>query len=318
MRVIKSRLNISVPKKVKILFIGALLGLSSCIFHKQTETPSIAFVSVRSTKELASVLKKYGLWNLQKIPPTVVIKSLPPDFKYIKDKRLKRKLFIRTLMPSALTALMEVNKEREVALKILKKIGYPKVIDERVLKKGNLSETEMNVIKSLMRKYKAFSSYELLKRINIIPISLLLAQAAIESNWGSSRFALQGNNLYGIWTYKNEGLVPLNRDPGEKHKVAKYSSILEATRNYIYNLNVGWAYEAFRDARLVSDDPIFLSQFLEKYSQLGPLYSKKIREIIVKHHLRRYDYYAQKLQPCFGHINLCALNNWACPNNLCQ
>jgi Bax protein len=103
--------------------------------------------------------------------------------------------------------------------------------------------------------------------------------------------------------------VPLNRDPDAYHKVAKYSSILEATQDYLYNLNVGWAYREFREARLNTNDALVLAQYLVNYSQMRHLYSIQLRKIITKYHLKQYDVYAKQIESYSKYLNLCALTH---------
>ncbi len=294
------------------LVILALI-LCGCVLSPKERTSSQpTLVSVHSTEELIQLLDKYDLWHLEdknSLVP-VVIKNLPPDFRKIKDKTLRRNIFIHTILPSILVALAEVKKERIHLIRILNKIDLPQSIDlERLRKDKRLSLAEINFLTNLTQKYRTTNTTELLKRVNTVPLSLILAQAAIESNWGTSRFALEGNNLYGIWTYKRDGIVPLHRDPNAHHKVTKYSSILEATRDYLYNLNVGWAYAQFREARLKTNDALKLAQYLVRYSQMGFLYSVKVKKIITKYHLKQYDIYAKQIDPYFKHLNLCALTH---------
>jgi Bax protein len=296
--------------------IVLFLFLWGCVFTQKKEPPSqVTLISVHSTKELIQLLDRYDLWHLEENKNrsvSVVIKNLPPDFRKIKDRTLRRRIFIHTILPSILIALAEVENERSQLIEILNKINLPQKINlDNLLEDKRLSSAEIKFLTKLTQKYRTTNTTELLKRINIVPLSLILAQAAIESNWGTSRFALEGNNLYGIWTYKRDGMKPLNRDPNAYHKVARYSSILEATQDYLYNLNVGWAYHEFREARLNTTDALILAQYLVNYSQLGSLYSIKLKEVIAKYHLKQYDIYAKQIKAYSKHFNLCALTQLA-------
>jgi len=302
-----------------IICVGALLlSTISCKHNytksqvaKSSKTPlKVTSIKVNSTQELIRVLKKHGLWHLEgklEMPP-IIIKNLPPDLKYVRDEGLKRKLFIHTLMPSALFALAEVEKERMQLKRLLTKAGYPAYLDTDILVK-TIGPQQVAFVRHLTVKYRTNATEELLKRVNTVPLSLLLAQAAIESNWGTSRFALEGNNLFGIWTYKRKGMVPLYRDPDAQHKVAKYNSILEATRDYLYNLNVGWAYTEFREVRSHTMDALELAQYLFRYSQTGLIYVNRLQEIINGYNLKEYDFYEAQFKPYLVQFNLCYLDN---------
>lgn len=128
----------------------------------------------------------------------------------------------------------------------------------------------------------------LLKRVDTVPASLALAQAAIESGWGSSRFARTGNNLFGQWTWtKGAGMVPKYRDQGKSHEVARFASINESVRSYMHNLNSHSGYRSFRALRQTMRDDgsplsgLDLAEGLEKYSSKGKTYIKHIRSIIL-------------------------------------
>ena len=279
------------------LIILCLLSLYS--IGKRIQTKSVCqigrqeeprLVEVHSTQDLIRILNTYDLWNLEykgKLP-SKIIKNFPLDFKTIGNEDRKRTIFIHTILPSALMALTEIEKEKNQLKQILSKFPENQRLTISNVEK-NLSSKEAKFIIHLVKKYRTSDPQELLKRVNIVPLSLLLAQAALESNWGTSRFALEGNNLFGIWTYKRDGMIPLNRPPNAYHKVARYSSILEAVRDYLYNLNVGWAYDEFRTVRLYTTDAEELVQYLPRYSQLGLIYVSQLKTIINTYNLKAYE-----------------------------
>jgi Bax protein len=128
---------------------------------------------------------------------------------------------------------------------------------------------------------------KLLARVDTVPVELALAQSAHESRWGTSRFAREGNNLFGQWCYADAcGLVPERRPPGAVHKVASFAHANEAVRNYLYNLNVGHAYTAFRRMRARARaegrplDALSLAAGLTRYSERGARYVQEIRDLI--------------------------------------
>lgn len=137
---------------------------------------------------------------------------------------------------------------------------------------------------------------ELLHRVDTIPVSLALAQAANESAWGRSRFAVEGNNLFGIWTYDaSKGLVPRQRAEGQTHLVRRFDSIDESVRYYLHNLNSHPAYTELRSLRAQMRDSgepldgLGLAAGLGPYSARGDDYIAAIRAMIRRFDLAGYD-----------------------------
>ena len=87
-------------------------------------------------------------------------------------------------------------------------------------------------------------------RMDIIPVSIALAQAANESGWGTSRFALEGNALFGQWTWSKKGISPKNKDPDQSHKILQFQILKASVRAYKNNLNTHNAYQEFREVEL--------------------------------------------------------------------
>lgn len=128
---------------------------------------------------------------------------------------------------------------------------------------------------------------EMLRKIDIIPSSLALAQAANESAWGESRFAQEANNLFGIWTYdQDKGLKPKRREEGKKHLVRIFDDFSESVRYYMYTLNSHPAYKELRVIRqqLRTTNQVIegrkLAAGLEKYSAKGQAYIGLIQSLI--------------------------------------
>jgi len=127
----------------------------------------------------------------------------------------------------------------------------------------------------------------LLQRVDTTPLPLVLAQSANESNWGRSRFARKGNNMFGQWCFKPGcGMVPKQRNSGAGHEVASYRSVNASVRAYLRNLNTGAAYGELRrlrwQARQQGKTPtaMLLASGLERYSQRGAAYVDDIRAMI--------------------------------------
>jgi Bax protein len=124
-----------------------------------------------------------------------------------------------------------------------------------------------------------------------VPISIILAQGAIESSWGSSRFTREGNSIFGMWTWKKKGIVPLRRDEGKTHKVKIYDSVLDSVRAYHLTLNRLDTYEEFRQYRKYTDDPLIMAEGLLPYSERGQEYVNEIKKVIIFNKLQKYDSY---------------------------
>ncbi len=159
-------------------------------------------------------------------------------------------------------------------------------------------------LESMARKYKLkgdplqdiYSRDELLDKVDIIPVSLALAQAANESAWGQSRFSREANNLFGIWTFnKKKGLKPKDRDEDKKHLVRKFDSVDESIQYYMLTLNSHPAYQKMRNIRKAlreKEQPLTgeaLAAGLEKYSQKGDEYVQLIKNLIQQNGWQQID-----------------------------
>lgn len=137
---------------------------------------------------------------------------------------------------------------------------------------------------------------QLLRRVDIVPVSLVLSQAATESGWGSSRFAVEGNNLFGIWCYRPGcGIVPRRRGKGANHEVAAFDTPAKSARAYFRIINTHPAYAEFRELRQLlrrrgeALDGLILAAGLEHYSERGEEYIQQIRGMIRGNDLARFD-----------------------------
>ncbi|MEA2083406.1 MAG: glucosaminidase domain-containing protein [Thermodesulfobacteriota bacterium] len=255
--------------------------------------PRVDRFDVGSSAELIGRLKEFNLWD---IPvgseiPAVIVPGFPA-FGQV-DIATKKKIFLNTLLPVALTALTYVKQERDALQRIIEKIGVHSIgldfAGSSDFWRDALTFEEADLVRFLMEKYRTSMADELMTRVNIVPVSLIMAQGAIESSWGTSRFASTGNNLFGIWTWGEEGIVPAGRDNGKKHKIAIYDSILDSVQAYILNLNRLSAYDEFRRMRRETMDSALLAKGLNKYSVQREKYVRSIRAIIHQNHLRDYD-----------------------------
>lgn len=170
-----------------------------------------------------------------------------PDFTVIKDIPSRKQAFFDFLRPAIVHQNKEIKKERNFLLSIKKVLLSGHKLDDGTQFKVT------QLAKKYQLSYRRFDSNtinELLKRVDTIPVALVLVQAANESGWGSSRFAREGLNFFGQWCYrKGCGLVPSSRSEGLSHEVTVFSSVEDSIASYMKNLNSNAAYSLFRAIR---------------------------------------------------------------------
>lgn len=219
------------------------------------------------------------------------VSSFPHDMKTL-DVATKKKVFINTLLPISLAALAEIEQEKNSLEAILVKLeGHGDVLyfDETTSWPESIVDSEIKLLEQLTLKYRTNSKKMLVDRIDVLPVSLILAQGALESSWGSSRFASVGNNLFGIWTWGEKGIIPEKRAKGSSHKVAVYDSLLDSVRAYILLLNRLPAYASLRKLRSQSDSSVTLADGLLYYSERRGDYIKDVKQIIKNNDLEKLD-----------------------------
>ena len=221
-----------------------------------------------------------------------ILSSLPSDFDQLQDVKLKKKLFYLITLPIIHESNELILEDREMIINIEKKFL-----------RADLNENEINETIRLSKKYKLdYSSIDLKlfkdlkQRINVIPTSLALAQAIVESGWGQSRFALEGNALYGQWTTNEQkGIIPEDRDEDKTHAVLKFENLKQSAQAYMHNINTHSAYYSFRVVRSIAErvqytDPISAKvKFLAAYAEIGQEYVDKLELIIESNKLRDFD-----------------------------
>lgn len=220
--------------------------------------------------------------------PRVQHVSLPHDLSQIQHPQDRKAVFLRFMLPYVLEANNRVRAKRERMLSLQEKSTQGKP----------LSEEENLWLTALSEEYrvKAGDFAALSTRVDIVPASLALAQAAIESGWGTSRFAQEGNAPFGQWTSKdNAGMVPLKREDGKTHKVRSFESLQGSVDSYMRNLNTHRAYRALRQARNVARqggkevDSLAMAETLISYSEKGSKYVTLLQSIIESNNLKPLD-----------------------------
>ena len=218
----------------------------------------------------------------QKVKP-IYLTKLPKDLKTLGDTKKKRELFIKILLPLILDVNNKINEDRKKLFKILGKNFN--TVGERVWLKRRFKEYKIED-KDLAK---------LKMRMDIIPVSIALAQAANESGWGTSRFALEGNALFGQWTWSKKGISPKNKDPNKTHKILQFQILKASVRAYKNNLNTHKAYQEFREERAKirenneTIDGLKLTKYLKNYAQIGEKYVAILEDIINKNSLTDFD-----------------------------
>lgn len=259
-----------------------------------------------STNDLIVKLKANNLWDLsgQNEISSFMVSAFPNNLQQL-GVETKKRAFFHTLLPIAKYALLEIESER------IKLLNIVSTFPQKLSVIGSLtnddvfpfiSKEEKKFLIYLSEKYRTDEINELIARVDVIPVSLVLAQGAIESSWGTSRFATQGNNIFGVWTWGEEGFIPREREEDKTHKVARFDSILDSVRYYLLNLNRHDAYQKMREIRLVTENPLQLAEGLVNYSERGEEYVSDVKIMIDFNELRNYDNlhladYANSLSP---------------------
>jgi len=246
------------------------------------EAGSLRSVQIASAGELATYFSRLDYtWPPSESVPPLTLQRLPADFAQMTDSRARKHLFLRALLPTVLAENRRLREQRRLARLLLAVPPLPGGRLERWLKKTAAVYRVQGDLNRPQNRAK------LLRRLDEIPNGLVLAQAAIESGWGTSRFALEGNSLFGQWTYaKNGGLAPADRAEGATHSVRAFPRLQASVRSYLHNLNVGHAYQDLREerARLRAAaqplDPLRLARHLQLYSQRGEAYVEEIRRML--------------------------------------
>ena len=240
-----------------------------------------------TTSEIDSLFREVN-YNLKDVRNTKLVKPieiglLPKEIKSISNTKKRKNMFIKIVLPLVVKENNKIRIDRKRLFTILNKNSNTDI--ER---------------KWLEKKYKQYgvrqNDLSTLKiRMDEIPVSLAIAQAAKETGWGTSRFALKGNALFGQWTWSGEGLKPENAEKGKDHKVMKFHSLQLSVRAYLRNLNTHSSYKNLRKARTELRnknkklDSIILAKYLDKYAETGNQYIEVLQKIIEQNNLKDFD-----------------------------
>ena len=248
---------------------------------------------VNSSKKLFSVFTSQG-YSLDEVRrgeravPRLYVVSLPGDLHKMNSVQDRKIVFIKTMLPLILRANEDIRATRARLTTLRKQLeagtalsGDDRAWLDKIFWQYRVKDDDMNV---------------LMRRVDTVPASLALAQAAEESGWGTSRFAQEGNALFGQWTTaEGEGLVPRRREAEASHKVRVFDELHDAVAAYLHNLNTHRAYRQFRLTRAEQRaesgrlDSVALVEDLKSYSERGEDYVASIKTIIRVNRLRQLD-----------------------------
>ncbi|MBU1659773.1 glucosaminidase domain-containing protein [bacterium] len=211
-----------------------------------------------------------------------------------------------TVKPLAYTSVvnlgeLEVNKKKEAFIAIMlpsillskQKMAFERKKIISLLEQEQLSDEEQIYLDNTMKRFQAKDEQQLLSRMTTHPTSIVLAQAAIESGWGSSRFFLKANNVFGIWSFStNDNRIAAGETRSGKTIYLKdYKTLQNSVYDYFVTLSASGPYQAFRDTRKHTKDPNKLVEHLGQYSELGELYIENLKTVIRQNNLTQYDKY---------------------------
>ena len=258
------------------------------IFEDIFQYEDIPTSSVRLSASTIKQLFKDTNYNLKKVRKNKIVKPvnlelLPNEMKMIESTKERKNLFIQIVLPLILDENNQIKFDRKKLFAIL-----------------NRSNNSNSEIKWLNMKFKQYGvknkDFLTLKiRMDEIPVSLAIAQAAKETGWGTSRFALEGNALFGQWTFTGSGLKPLAADNDKSHKVMKFQILQASVRAYFRNLNTHSSYREFRKFRAAARDnnekidSLILADYLDEYAATGLEYTKILKLIIKQNLLKDFD-----------------------------
>ncbi len=219
----------------------------------------------------------------QKRVKPIYFTQFPKDLDEIKDTKLKKETFIKIVLP---LVVAENDKILDDKIKL-----------KRITSKKMTTDKEKSWLRLKLREYKVKNSdiTELDKRMDIIPVSIALAQAAKESGWGTSRFALEGNAIFGQWTWTGQGIEPLNKGKNENHKILRFPILRASVKAYKNNLNTHKGYAEFREKRYTyrkrnkSIKGLNLTETLDRYAQTGKEYTDILEQIIKQNDLSDFE-----------------------------
>ena len=277
---------------------------------KEVKKPEVKKPEVKKKEPKLEVKRKsvdeVVLPNLNLKTQTVLnlFKDVEYDLGQVRSKKLVKPIYF-TQFPRDLDELQSTQLKKETFIKIvlpLVVVENERILDDRkrliiLSEKKFTTDSEKQWIRQKLLEYKVKKGdlKELLVRMDIIPASIALAQAAKESGWGTSRFALEGNAIFGQWTWSGQGIAPLDRESNKSHKVLKFPILRASVKAYKNNLNTHKSYVKFRSKRSSLREKnkkisgLELTETLNNYAQTGSAYTKILNQIIKQNRLTDFE-----------------------------
>jgi len=244
--------------------------------------------SVRLSAATIEELFRSTNYSLEDVRKTKLVKPisltlLPSEIRKIENTKKRKDFFIQIILPLVIKENNNIRLDRKKLFK--------------VLNKSRNSKVEKIWLNSKFKQYGVVNKDLLTLKIRMdeVPVSMAIAQAAKETGWGTSRFAQEGNALFGQWTWSGEGIKPSNADTESTHKVMKFKILQASVKAYQRNLNTHSSYKDFRSARAsLRDegkklDSMILTNHLDKYAEIGEEYVKVLQQIIKQNNLTDFD-----------------------------
>ncbi len=254
-------------KASNILYIFSLISIFAFLYSCNSENNNVKNnkLNNKDTVQIKEIKSK-------KIGPRLSVKE-------------KKQKFIDLMLP----IILSVKEEYKQNLDWVKSIE----------KKKKLSKVEKERLNALMKEFRAKDIKDLEERLVTHPTSIVLAQASIESAWGTSRFFKEANNIFGVWSFNpNDPRIPTKGSRnGKKIYLYKYKSLRESIYDYFKLLATRDVFEQFRKERLKTQDPFVLVNYLDKYSEQGQKYVETLKNQIRHNNFTRYDRYSLEPTP---------------------
>ena len=241
---------------------------------------------------LVDIISSSGTERESPAPIAVAEKTVPakkPEPKRRPTLTEKKQRFVESILPAVRDVKAQLDAEYAEA--------------KRLAGVETLTPKEKAWLQGKMRQYDVNGIPCLLRRMHTHPVSLVIAQAALETGWGSSRFFKEANNVFGIWSYHDDEprIAAASSRDGKTIYVKKFDTLSDGIRGYFAMISGGYAYSAFRQARMRTDNPFELLRYLRHYSELRDEYVARLYYVMKSNKLYRYD------DPSYGPIALTSI-----------
>ena len=249
------------------------------------EQPSDVILLSAATIEELFKSTNYNLKDVRKnkLVKPISLDLLPKEIVKIENTKKRKNLFIQIILPLVIDENNSIKLDRMKLFSILNKNKNTKAEQEWL----NIKFKQYGVVNKDLSTLKV--------RMDEVPVSMAIAQAAKETGWGTSRFAQEGNALFGQWTWSGDGIKPADAEDDSTHKVMRFKILKASVKAYQRNLNTHSSYKDFRGARAElrdegkSLDSIILTEYLDKYAETGKEYVKILQQIIRQNSLTDFD-----------------------------